>query len=364
MGGDEVKILVVASTGSPWSYGVIEDLQAAGATVRLLHVSPEPGTSYIDPQSPEWLARKARLEECCEAVIPLDPGAGLGRVLNLTKAMKKQFALGKCDWILTLYGGKFALAAMLTGIKNTAVFYVGSDTRGGSTLGAALTQLAQKRAGANFFNGESILPTDTRNTSKNHLLYLGIHPARFPVGNPEASPIRMICTRGFSTVYDNETIVRALAQLPSEPEWRFTFAAGGDLLERCKSLWEEIATPEIRGRVEFLGGVSPIQIATLLAQSQLYLSMSLSDGASTSLLEALASGCFPIVSDIPANAPWVSEDHRVAKCDSKALATRFQLAFTQLGNWNRVTNPMRARVLAEADSRQNMKRLIEILERS
>jgi len=40
----------------------------------------------------------------------------------------------------------------------------------------------------------------------------------------------------------------------------------------------------------------------------LYVSTSTSDSTSVSLLEAMAAGCFPIVSDIPANREWIASE--------------------------------------------------------
>jgi glycosyltransferase involved in cell wall biosynthesis len=43
-----------------------------------------------------------------------------------------------------------------------------------------------------------------------------------------------------------------------------------------------------------------------LRSADIYVSTSLSDGTSVSLLEAMACGVFPIVTDIPGNRPWIA----------------------------------------------------------
>jgi glycosyltransferase involved in cell wall biosynthesis len=45
----------------------------------------------------------------------------------------------------------------------------------------------------------------------------------------------------------------------------------------------------------------------MLAEHDVYLSASRSDGASISLMEAMAGGCFPVVSDIEANREWLED---------------------------------------------------------
>ena len=47
------------------------------------------------------------------------------------------------------------------------------------------------------------------------------------------------------------------------------------------------------------------QLPKTLADSDIYISASASDGTSSSLLEAMACKVFPVVSDIPANHGWV-----------------------------------------------------------
>jgi glycosyltransferase involved in cell wall biosynthesis len=44
----------------------------------------------------------------------------------------------------------------------------------------------------------------------------------------------------------------------------------------------------------------------LLSRADIYVSTSLYDGTSVSLLEAMGSGAFPVVTDIPANREWIT----------------------------------------------------------
>ena len=45
----------------------------------------------------------------------------------------------------------------------------------------------------------------------------------------------------------------------------------------------------------------------LLSQADIYVSTSLYDGTSVSLLEAMGSGAFPVVTDIPSNREWITD---------------------------------------------------------
>ena len=47
----------------------------------------------------------------------------------------------------------------------------------------------------------------------------------------------------------------------------------------------------------------------LLANHHIYVSTARSDTTSVSLLEAMACGLFPVVTDIPANREWIDDGH-------------------------------------------------------
>ena len=60
-----------------------------------------------------------------------------------------------------------------------------------------------------------------------------------------------------------------------------------------------------------------------MSRAKVYVSTSLADGTSISLLEAMAAGLIPVVSDIDANRPWIThgEDGFFFPAgDSQALA--------------------------------------------
>ncbi len=88
-----------------------------------------------------------------------------------------------------------------------------------------------------------------------------------------------------------------------EVPFRFTFAATGP---EERSLEREVLARGLSGQVTFLGGYNQDALPALLAQADVYISAARSDGASISLLEAMASGVFPVVSDVPGNRDWLS----------------------------------------------------------
>ena len=82
-----------------------------------------------------------------------------------------------------------------------------------------------------------------------------------------------------------------------------TIVGDGPLKSDLESIVHRL---DLSSWVTFLGQVPNDAMPDLLRKHFLYLSATSSDGTSNSLLEAMACGTFPIVSDIPANQPWIS----------------------------------------------------------
>ena len=119
----------------------------------------------------------------------------------------------------------------------------------------------------------------------------------------DESKIRIISTRNFYEIYDQETVFQAAVQiLKQEENVEFYFFGDGPLKAKYIQI---VKNKKLTKRVYFLGWQPREKIAHKLAESQIYISASRSDGTSTSLLEAMASGCFPVVSAIAANSNWI-----------------------------------------------------------
>lgn len=80
----------------------------------------------------------------------------------------------------------------------------------------------------------------------------------------------------------------------------------GDEKENITKLVKKLG---LDSRVEILGAVEIKIIAQLLKDNYIYVSIPTSDSTSVSLLEAMSSGIFPIVSLIPANLEWIKDGY-------------------------------------------------------
>lgn len=146
--------------------------------------------------------------------------------------------------------------------------------------------------------------------------YHGRNIALIPVGTSfppvtlpkpsHAGPVRLLHTRSLAGIYDPLTLIRALGRLAEAGlDFRADLAGDGPLRPAVEA---EIARLGIAERVTLHGHLAAEPLCELYAQADLYLSCSRSDGTPVTLLEAMISGCYPIVSDIAANRDWLGAD--------------------------------------------------------
>jgi glycosyltransferase involved in cell wall biosynthesis len=90
--------------------------------------------------------------------------------------------------------------------------------------------------------------------------------------------------------------------LKEEPETKFLIAGDGSEKE---NLERKVKNLNVNSSVTFLGRVPHEGMPDLLSRADIYVSTSLYDGTSVSLLEAMVAGSFPVVTDIPSNREWI-----------------------------------------------------------
>jgi glycosyltransferase involved in cell wall biosynthesis len=137
-----------------------------------------------------------------------------------------------------------------------------------------------------------------------HVIPWGVDRTRFRPAPPR-EPGLLVSARMHERIYDLPTLIAGVKPvLERHPEARLAIAGDGTL----RGALERLARATLpAGRYEFLGRLEPVALAGLLGRAGIHLSASLSDSTSVSLLEAMASGAVPVVSDIDGNREWVGE---------------------------------------------------------
>ncbi|MBL7074892.1 glycosyltransferase [candidate division KSB1 bacterium] len=109
----------------------------------------------------------------------------------------------------------------------------------------------------------------------------------------------VVSTRYLIPKYRADVLIDAISLVIKRiPDVKFVIVGDGELR---KKFIEKIKNLGLENQVEFLGNISHDHIPDVLRKADVYVSTSPSDGLSVSLLEAMACGLFPIVTDIPAN---------------------------------------------------------------
>ena len=355
---------------SPWSREIAAALFQLGHEVHVVDFGEAPSAAaYLAASDREQIDAIAGLAARGVVLHHID-SRWESRVRYLTgaPALARIAHAVRADIVITLYGGGFATLALASMIRPYAVYVVGSDVLAARGIGRRLARVALERAACVFANG-GFLAARTRELAPRadvRELCIGINPDQFIPADHGVGVARVVCTRGFLPVYNNGYLIEGLAARAADlPPVPVVFVSKGPELDAVRSLADRSLTPAQRAAVEFLGGVGEEQLRRQLRGSQIYVSLSTSDGTSVSLLEALATGLFPILSDIPQNREWISEGAAngllVPLDNPKALAGAIDTAVGDRALRERAASFNRRLVRERADARRNLSLLAQDL---
>lgn len=144
--------------------------------------------------------------------------------------------------------------------------------------------------------------------------------------NPDQ--ISAIVTRSLLPEYRHDVILKAFGILNDNGiDFALTIVGDGTQLNVLKNLAKQL---NIESKVHFIGRIPNTELPQLLQASNFYISMPITEGVSASLFEAMASNCYPVVTDIAGNQSWIQ--HRkngqlIGMDDSKMLADELLWSF-------------------------------------
>jgi glycosyltransferase involved in cell wall biosynthesis len=142
-----------------------------------------------------------------------------------------------------------------------------------------------------------------------HVLTLprGVDVVRFhPADASETGPPRIISTRALAPFYRPEIVLDAFLELRDRGVPALLDMVGDG--PSRDALVARATASRHAADVTFPGRIDPDTLGTRLRSSSVYASFPPSDGVSASLLEAMASGLLPVVTDLDANRAWVDNE--------------------------------------------------------
>lgn len=138
---------------------------------------------------------------------------------------------------------------------------------------------------------------------------LSIDVINFGAGEPFPSSVKekiIYTNRLHKSLYRNDLIIKAFKKFSdTHPDWKLVVAGENVETEKLKELANSLNLSE---KVQFPGWLNKEANRANYTKAAIYISIPESDATSVSLLEAMAAGCIPVVSDLPANREWISDN--------------------------------------------------------
>lgn len=139
-------------------------------------------------------------------------------------------------------------------------------------------------------------------------------------------------------LYQIESVINAFKlflENSIDKTWKLVIAATGEETDNLKSLVEQLNLTE---NVEFAGWVNNEKNIEYYSKAKLFVSIPESDATSISLLEAMAYGCIPVLSDLPANREWIDDGKNgiIVNSPSENIFDRaLKLNFSEVASYNK-----------------------------
>jgi glycosyltransferase involved in cell wall biosynthesis len=336
-----VRIATLANASVGHTARWVEFFRGRGHEVALWSLEPGP---------PELGAR----------LLPVLPLPGALRYPLAVPALLRELASFGPDLIDAHYVPNYGLMGALAGRRPLVVSPWGSDL-----LVAGQRDPLQRARARWVLSRADLVVADAENLGaaaralgarpgRTRVLPWGVDLDQFRAGVPR-EPGLLLSTRMHEEIYDLGTLIDAAAPvLASRAGTRLVVIGDGSLRA---SLERRAAERLPHGRFTFTGRVTAAEMADWLARAELVISASHSDSTSVSLLEAMASGAVPVVSDIPGNREWVTEGDGARLFppgDARALSAALTRALDD-DAWRTATRARnRSVVETRADRARNM----------
>lgn len=177
-------------------------------------------------------------------------------------------------------------------------------------------------------------------------------------GNHNDTMVNAIVTRALQPEYQHNLILKAFSIVKQKNiPFKLTIIGDGTELNKLKSLAKEL---KIENEVIFTGKINNNDIPKYLGKANFYISMPTTEGVSSSLFEAMACGCFPIVSDLPGNRSWIQQKGNgilVTIENELNLAEEIEWAFNNNDFTKKAITQNRKFVEEHANYKVNMKKI-------
>jgi glycosyltransferase involved in cell wall biosynthesis len=290
------------------------------------------------------------------------------RILELQFALlkiKKIIKLHQPDMVIAERTTSYGFLATLSGVKPIAIAQQGrTDLWPENSILLPIKKIIQNYAFKNATLIHAWGPVMTismgkANVDMNKVLVLpkGIDLSKFNNrSTADSEKINAIVTRSLLPEYRHAVILNSFNLLHQKGiDFTLTIVGDGTELANLKELTVKL---NIEKKVFFTGRIPNTELPELLRASNFYISMPITEGVSASLFEAMASNCYPIVTNIAGNQSWIT--HRkngqlITVDDPNMLAAEILWAFENTACRKKSVLLNRKFIEENADYKINMK---------
>lgn len=344
-----MRIATLANAAVVHTRRWVEHFRARGHDVRLFSLeAPPPGLSATR--------------------LPHLPLPGVLRYPLAVPALQRALAAFAPDLVDAHFVPNYGVMAALAGRRPYTLTAWGSDllvAAGRDPFQRARARFALTRAALVLCDAENLADAARRAGAppeRVRAIPWGVDRSVFRPG-PAREPGLVFSARMHEPVYDLATVIEGCARLfETHPQAHVVFA--GDGVQRVAL--EQLAAARLPAdRHRFVGRLATAELAAWLARAQVYVSASRSDSTSQSLLEAMAAGAVPVVSDIAGNREWVragSSARLFPVGDAGALARELRAVLDD-PTWAAAARAEDTRIIdARGDWNVNLARIERLLE--
>ncbi len=205
---------------------------------------------------------------------------------------------------------------------------------------------------------DDIIKLGWKNKDKIRVFTRGVRIPKNKIEKKVNTNLVIVSTRSLNPVYGFDQIISALPLVVKNVK-EFKYKISGDGEER-RSLQNLVIKLGMEKYVEFLGKIDYETVMSLLKTSHIYVSAVPTDGVSASLLEAMAYGVFPIVTDNTPNRIWIEDGVNgflFTHGDINALAEKITKALVKKDIREKAATINYQIVKEKADWDKNMKKM-------
>jgi glycosyltransferase involved in cell wall biosynthesis len=147
------------------------------------------------------------------------------------------------------------------------------------------------------------------NEAKVSVLPIGVDTAVFtpPAERRNNNSVQIISLNNHDPIYNIEQLIYAMKSVvTARKDIKAIVLGSGPETSKLKALTDSLGLDEY---ITFPGRVPFEELIVLLGQSDVYISTASSAGTPVALLEAMACGTYPIITDIPGHREWIQDGY-------------------------------------------------------